>query len=183
MEHSPEGDKSIVTVTSRQLDRFGWRGPKGNIPGAYLTGLLCGVMARKAGVKSAVLDTGLQSSTRGSRIYGALKGALDAGLEIPHSPDVLPPEERIRGTHIEGYAESRGKKPEISRLFDMVRVNILKGKTVKAAGKGTAKKVVVKKAVNKKASAEPVQKEPVVKKTASRKVPAKKSGKARVGKR
>lgn len=182
MEHSPRGDKSLVTVTSRQLDRFGWKGPRGNIPGAYLTGLLCGVMARKGGVKSAVLDTGLQSSTRGSRIYGALRGALDAGLEIPHSPDVLPPEERIRGAHIEMYAESRGKKPEISKLFDMVRVNILKGKAGKASGK-TAGKGAEKKSAQKKKPARPVQKKPAVKKPAGKKAPAKKPGKARAGKK
>ncbi len=134
-------------------------GARGNLPGAYLTGLLCGVMVRKGGVKSAVLDTGLQASTKGSRIYGALKGALDAGLEIPHSPDVLPSEERVRGIHIEKYAESKGKKPGVSKLFDEVRVNILKGKPA-----GKAVKKAEKKAVGKKAPARPVQKKPAGKK-------------------
>ena len=34
-----------------------------------------------------------------------MKGALDAGLEIPHSEDILPDEEHIKGSHILKYAE------------------------------------------------------------------------------
>jgi large subunit ribosomal protein L18 len=169
MEHSPRGDRSIVTVTSRHLDGFGWKGPRGNLSGAYLTGLLCGVKARGAGVKSAVLDTGLHTSTRGSRIYSTLKGALDAGLEVPHSPEVLPSEERLRGAHIDKYMESRGKKAGTSRLFDLVRVNILKGK---ASGKGTERKAVVKKPAG-KAKPKPATKKAPAKRAAPKGKPGK----------
>ena len=31
------------------------------------------------------LDVGLQTTSTGARIFGALKGALDGGLHIPHS--------------------------------------------------------------------------------------------------
>jgi large subunit ribosomal protein L18 len=169
VRHSPKGDSVLVTVTSKRLGKFGWNGTGGNLPGAYLTGLLCGTLAKKQGIGSAVLDTGLQTSTRGSRIYGTLKGALDAGLEVPHSPEVLPPIERIRGLHIEQYAESLGKKSGISKTFDGVRENILKGK---APGKPA--KHVVKKAPGKR---------PVVKKPAGRKAPAKGTRKSRAGKK
>ena len=37
---------------------------------------------------------------KGSRIYAALKGILDAGLNIPHSDGIFPNEERIKGKHI-----------------------------------------------------------------------------------
>jgi large subunit ribosomal protein L18 len=149
--HSPGGDRSVATATSRHLDGFGWSGPRGNLPCAYLTGLLCGTLARKEGVKSAVLDSGLHPSTRGSRIYSALKGALDSGLDIPHSPDILPPEERLRGSHIDRYAESQGRKSGMSKRFDMVRVNILEGRPAKAPSKPAgkpAKKVPKKPARN-----------------------------------
>ncbi|KAG8371629.1 hypothetical protein BUALT_Bualt13G0108100 [Buddleja alternifolia] len=33
----------------------------------------------------ALLDVGLVKTTTGNRVFGALKGALDAGLDIPHS--------------------------------------------------------------------------------------------------
>lgn len=33
----------------------------------------------------ALLDVGLRRTTTGSRVFAALKGAIDAGVEIPHS--------------------------------------------------------------------------------------------------
>jgi large subunit ribosomal protein L18 len=43
---------------------------------------------------------GLNISTKGSRIYAALKGVLDSGIKVPHSEDILPSEDRIKGKHI-----------------------------------------------------------------------------------
>ena len=37
-----------------------------------------------------VLDVGLAATTKGCRIWGALKGASDGGLDIPHSPKQFP---------------------------------------------------------------------------------------------
>ena len=51
-------------------------------------------------IEEAILDLGLQTSTKGSRIYAALKGVLDAGINIPHSKEILPSEDRIKGKHI-----------------------------------------------------------------------------------
>jgi large subunit ribosomal protein L18 len=65
-----------------------------------LTGLLAGKRARDKKVKEVVLDLGLQTSTKGSRIYAALKGVLDAGIKVPHSEKILPDEDRIKGVHI-----------------------------------------------------------------------------------
>eukprot|EP01088_Endostelium_zonatum_P001695 TRINITY_DN12051_c0_g1_i1.p1 TRINITY_DN12051_c0_g1~~TRINITY_DN12051_c0_g1_i1.p1 ORF type:complete len:320 (+),score=80.76 TRINITY_DN12051_c0_g1_i1:90-1049(+) len=33
-----------------------------------------------------LLDVGLQRTTRGARVFAAMKGAADGGLEVPHSP-------------------------------------------------------------------------------------------------
>lgn len=38
----------------------------------------------------AVLDTGLKRTTTGSRVFGALKGACDAGVYVPHSVKRFP---------------------------------------------------------------------------------------------
>ena len=99
------GDRVLASAHTKQLVRdFGWRGACGNIPAAYLTGLLAGLRAVNNGIKKAVLDIGLFSPIKGSRVFAALKGAIDAGMEIPCSEEVLPDEDRILGKHIADYA-------------------------------------------------------------------------------
>jgi len=104
------GDRIIVSVNSMHVKKSGWKGHTGNLPAAYLTGYLCGLNAKKSGISEAVLDTGLYKSTKGSRLYAALKGVLDAGINIPHSVDVLPADDRISGKHIAVYAEKLKKE-------------------------------------------------------------------------
>ena len=48
----------------------------------------------------AILDIGLAASTSGNRAYAALRGMVEAGMEIPHSEPVLPSDERVNGEHI-----------------------------------------------------------------------------------
>ncbi|MBI4175654.1 MAG: 50S ribosomal protein L18 [Candidatus Aenigmarchaeota archaeon] len=110
VEHDTRGDKVLVFAHSRELKGYGWTGPTGNLPAAYLTAMLCAVKARKKHIKAGILDAGLARSTTGSRIYGALRGALDGGLEIPHSKDILPSDDRIKGEHIAKYAEKLKKE-------------------------------------------------------------------------
>ena len=107
------GDKVLASADSSELARkFGWSGSRSNLPAAYLTGLLCGFRALQAGVKEAVLDTGLQAPTKGSRIFAALKGVVDAGVSVPHDESILPSEERIQGQHIVEYAKQLASDPE-----------------------------------------------------------------------
>jgi large subunit ribosomal protein L18 len=92
------GDKVIVSAHSHELGKtYGWLSSGGNIPSAYLTGLLCGYKAMSKGVKKAFLDIGLHIPSKGTRIFAALKGVVDAGVEVPHSEDILPAESRISG--------------------------------------------------------------------------------------
>ena len=79
---------------------MGWSLSTGSIPAAYLTGYLAGKKAKKAGVEKAVLDIGLKVPAKGAGCFAALKGMLDAGLEIPHGEGIFPSEERIKGHHI-----------------------------------------------------------------------------------
>ena len=99
------GDKVIASAHSSELVKdFGWLGGCGNVPAAYLTGLLCGFRTLAKGVKEAILDIGLHSPSRGARVFAALKGFLDVGVMVPHDEDILPSEERITGQHIADYA-------------------------------------------------------------------------------
>ncbi|ABP51553.1 MULTISPECIES: 50S ribosomal protein L18 [Pyrobaculum] len=100
----PIGDETVAGADTRILTKFGWRGDENNTSAAYLLGLVVGYKARMRGVEEAILDIGLHRPTPGARVFAVLKGALDAGLKIPHGEEVLPSDERIRGEHIAEYA-------------------------------------------------------------------------------
>lgn len=100
------GDVIITSAHSRELRKmFGWLGSLNNLPAAYLVGLLCGLRASEKGVKKAVLDIGLHTPSKGAAVFAAMKGFIDAGVEVPHDESILPDESRIRGEHIAKYAE------------------------------------------------------------------------------
>jgi large subunit ribosomal protein L18 len=84
--------------------KFGWPDDysKKSVPASYLVGYAMGKAALAQGAEEAVLDIGLAASTPGNRVFSALKGMVDAGLDIPHGENVLPDEERINGAHING---------------------------------------------------------------------------------
>ncbi len=99
------GDMILSSATSLELKKYGYSGATGNTTAAYLTGLLFGYNAIDNGFTEGVLDTGLHTSTLGSNIYAALRGAVDAGMEIPHNPEVFPSDERIRGEAVAAYRD------------------------------------------------------------------------------
>ncbi len=107
VEYNGKGDKVILSAHSSELKKYGWQGSKGNIPASYLIGLLIGNKAKKKDIKGLVLDIGLQNSVKGSRIYSLLKGCIDTGLKIPHSKDILPIEDRIKGKHIKNFDSNK----------------------------------------------------------------------------
>ena len=113
VEYKPNGDKIIVSAHTNELKKMDWKFHCGNIPSAYLTGLLIGKRALKKKINSAVLDMGLQKNVKSSRIYAVLKGVVDAGLTIPHSTDILPPDDRISGKHIADYGSQLSQNQEI----------------------------------------------------------------------
>jgi len=139
IEYDPKGDKTILSATTQDLNKFGWNGSN-NLVSAYLLGLLIGKKALKKKISSVVLDMGLEASVKGSKIYAVLKGALDAGLSIPHSPEILPNEDRISGKHILDYAKklkkdnlkkykeqfSASKPDQITEMFEKIKSKILK---------------------------------------------------------
>ena len=69
------------------------------------------------------MDTGLARTSTGARIFGVLKGAADAGLDIPHSPKRFPGfsdgqldasvhKKHIFGGHVAEYMDSLSEEDE-----------------------------------------------------------------------
>lgn len=112
----PTGDKVVAAAEARELTGLGWTGYTRNTPSAYLTGLLAGKRARATGVAQAVLDLGRQVPQKGGRVFAALQGVTDAGVEIPAGEDIVPDEERLRGAHI---------GDEVASNFDAVKAKIM----------------------------------------------------------
>jgi len=139
-------DVCMMAAYSHELPRYGVKIGLTNYSAAYCTGLL---LARRVNTKlgldyegndeidgsdynveanpegkapfRALLDVGLRRTTTGARIFGALKGACDGGLDIPHTDRRFPGTEDsptgfvndaeihktyIFGGHVQGYMES-----------------------------------------------------------------------------
>jgi large subunit ribosomal protein L18 len=109
----PYGDEVLAAAHSRELKKFGWKAPTGNVPAAYLTGLLCGLKAKNKGVSEVILDVGLVSPSKGSRLFAVLSGVLDAGVDVPHDEEKIV-KERTKGEHIAMYGKSLGAGSESS---------------------------------------------------------------------
>ncbi len=124
VQYTPTGDKTLVTVHSRRLLKFGWQSHRGNTPSAYLTGFLAGLEGKKQGIKNAVLDLGLVEAVKGSVIFAAVKGVVDAGIAVPHSPDILPSDDRIQGITIASYAKKSLKAANLPQHFTETKQKI-----------------------------------------------------------
>ncbi|CCE82046.1 Piso0_002740 [Millerozyma farinosa CBS 7064] len=128
------GDVVLVAAYAHELPRYGIKHGLTNWAAAYAVGLL---VARRAlqklgldetytGVEEVegeyelteavedgprpfkvFLDIGLQRTTTGARVFGALKGASDGGLYIPHSPKRFPgwdiESEELDAEHLRKY--------------------------------------------------------------------------------
>eukprot|EP01023_Acetabularia_acetabulum_P021938 TRINITY_DN2168_c0_g1_i1.p1 TRINITY_DN2168_c0_g1~~TRINITY_DN2168_c0_g1_i1.p1 ORF type:complete len:297 (-),score=70.87 TRINITY_DN2168_c0_g1_i1:230-1120(-) len=105
------GDITICQARAQELPRYGLKVGLTNYASTYCVGLLCARrLLKKFGLDEiyegkvevdgedynveevedgprpfvCVLDTGLKRTTTGSKVFAALKGALDGGLDIPH---------------------------------------------------------------------------------------------------
>jgi large subunit ribosomal protein L5e len=144
------GDMVVAHASSRELNKYGVKAGLKNYAAAYCTGLLVARRAlKKFGLDQAIkgkeeingeefhvedeendqrpfkciLDVGLRRTCVGARMWGALKGAVDGGLHVPHNTKNFPgfkaPEERggegeydaeahkerIFGGHVKEYME------------------------------------------------------------------------------
>ena len=93
-----------------------------------------GKKAQEKKIKEALLDLGLQTSSKGGRIYALVKGAADAGLDLGMDKEIFPSEERINGSHIAAYAEkavgnqlakTKNNVKDVSKQVDAIKKKIL----------------------------------------------------------
>lgn len=106
LEAKIEGDHVLACASTLELAKFGWKAGTGNVPAAYLAGFLVGKRALAKGVTKAIVDINGYGVTKSNRILSAMKGAIDAGLEVPHGEEVMPEEVRTKGVQISEYASS-----------------------------------------------------------------------------
>ena len=125
VEFSEKGDRTLVSASSKELKKMNWKFATDNLPAAYLTGLVLGKKAAKTNIKEVVLDIGLNSATKGNRIFALAKGVLDSGIKVPISEEVFPSEERIKGLHIANYKE---KFKDLPKEFERIKQKILEDK-------------------------------------------------------
>jgi large subunit ribosomal protein L5e len=147
-----QGDVTICSAYAHELPRYGVKLGLTNYAAAYCTGLL---LARRLlhqfnmdsvykgaeevtgeqfeidepegepGAFRCFLDVGLKRTTTGARIFGAMKGAVDGGLDIPHNEKRFPGYDNeskefdagvlrkyIFGGHVTDYMEKLQRRDE-----------------------------------------------------------------------
>jgi len=120
VEYKEEGDNILVSVNSKELkDKFQWKFSTSTTPAAYLTGLLAGTRAKEKGISECVLDIGRYPASTGCKIFAALKGTVDAGVDCPYNEEKIPSEDRITGKHLD---------KEIASSFNDIKSKIMGGK-------------------------------------------------------
>jgi len=97
------GDMTQVSVNSREIEAKGWLS-QANTPTAYLSGILAAKKALAKGIKTANLDIGMASASKGRILFAAAIGAKAAGLDI-NIDEKLVSADRINGSHISAYAK------------------------------------------------------------------------------
>jgi large subunit ribosomal protein L18 len=108
ISYGKTGDKILTSAHSNQLKKLGWKHHKSNASAAYLTGLIVGCKAKSQNIDEAILDLGLYRALKGSVLFAALKGALEADLKVPHSnEDIFPKKEKLEAK--EGFKEIKEK--------------------------------------------------------------------------
>ncbi len=128
VEYHPTGDKVVVAAHTRELEKFDWKYGRGNLPSAYLLGLVFGKKALAKKYKEAIVDFGLQGPVKGTRLFAAVKGVVDAGVHIPHDAKMFPSEDRVKGQHIahNTFVKNPASK-DIPTRFEQCKEKILKG--------------------------------------------------------
>jgi large subunit ribosomal protein L18 len=122
VQYMEDGDKVLLTVQSNELQKKGWKHSCKNTPAAYLTGLLTAKKAKAAGIKTAIVDLGLQSPIKGSKIFATVKGAMDNGLELKANEEIFPSENRIKGEHVSTYLANH---KSIVQDFEKIKKELL----------------------------------------------------------
>lgn len=114
-------DKVEIGVSSRNLLKYDWpkefAGSLKSIPASYFTGLLIGKKIIKQKLKTPIVDFGMTRTLHKTRVYGFLKGLIDAGIEIKCKEEAFPSEDRLKGEHM---------KKGFSKIFGEIKSKIEK---------------------------------------------------------
>jgi large subunit ribosomal protein L18 len=119
ISYGETGDRTLASANSRSLKKLGWEFSCDSTPAAYLVGFAIGKAAVRSNIPEAILDSGLYRSTKGSRIYAVVKGARDAGLDVPVDEGILPDANRISGKHLHNK--------DIPAKFEEIKQRLQKG--------------------------------------------------------
>lgn len=109
-EYTPIGDKIVLTITTKELEKKGWKGNTKNTSAAYLVGLLFGKQLKEKKITKITPDLGMYTTVKGCKLFAVLKGLKDAGLEVQINEKILPSEDRIKGKHLSAWAEKAKEK-------------------------------------------------------------------------
>ena len=111
INYNESGDMVVASALGSDLKtEYKWTHATSNTSAAYLTGLLAGKRAVAAGVTEGVFDIGRQVPVKGSKVFAAIKGVQDAGVDCYVSEDKFPDESRIMGEHIDKKIAADVKK-------------------------------------------------------------------------
>lgn len=111
VESKEAKDKVVIGYTTKKLLDFNWKFGFKNIPAAYVLGLILGKKTKEKGIVEAILDLGLHRVTKGNRLFGVLAGVTKF-INVPHSKEILPSEDRIYGKHIKSDISKKIKEIE-----------------------------------------------------------------------
>ena len=123
IKYFQKGDQILGSAHSKELGKIGWKASCSNVPAAYLTGLLLAHKVKDP--RELVVDIGIYTPIKKSRIYACLKGAKDGGLKFKSGEEIFPPEDRIKGEHISKYSSmSKGKSQfsKVSKAVDLTKI-------------------------------------------------------------
>jgi len=104
------GDLVLAHASSKELEKYGWKGSLNNLSASFLVGFILGKKMISKKIDSAILYTGKTAFT--SKVAACLKGIADAGINIPLSEESLPSDDRINGAHVSQYANNLKENKE-----------------------------------------------------------------------
>ena len=129
--YDEKGDLVAASAEARELPEMGYKGAGNNTPSAYLTGRLAAVRAKEKGISVGNLDIGRANPQPGGVLFGALKGVIDGGVEVPAGEGIFPSEERIRAEHL-----GTDKAAAFAASYEKIVGSPLPPKAEKPKGKG-----------------------------------------------
>lgn len=112
IDTAPEGDRTILTVVSNSLSKLFGYPAKRNAATAYLAGLYAGKQAKGKKIERFILDLGMHTPSKGSIVFAAAKGVLDAGLTSPYDGSKVP-QEKLDGLQGESKQKFEDVKNKI----------------------------------------------------------------------